>query len=118
MWKIRDDTVNFDINGVYCKCLLVMFVPRQWFKTCFLQNFLSLMMHIFIFFCCNYVRFFTVGHSTLFSLLLHHGGQFTRFPGREYINGKNSNIDTDEFSLPELDSIMLQLGYNDCIGKY
>ncbi|KAL4585616.1 hypothetical protein LXL04_010239 [Taraxacum kok-saghyz] len=54
------------------------------------------------------------GYPTFFSITLHHGGKFTKFPGRTYIDGKVDYvnfIDMDEFSVHELDYMMQQLGY-------
>lgn len=51
----------------------------------------------------------------MFSLKIYHGGEFSKFPGRQYVNGRHSYIDfldADEFSVHELDSMMLQLGYD------
>ena len=45
---------------------------------------------------------------------INHGGYFTKFPGRRYIRGKHNFvdlIDTEKFSVHELDAIMLELGY-------
>ncbi|KAL4555657.1 hypothetical protein LXL04_038284 [Taraxacum kok-saghyz] len=62
-------------------------------------------------------RFFKTiaeGYPTFFSITLHHGGKFTKFPGRTYIDGKMDYvnfIDMDEFSVHELDYMMQQLGY-------
>ncbi|KAL4562714.1 hypothetical protein LXL04_026744 [Taraxacum kok-saghyz] len=54
------------------------------------------------------------GYPTFFSITLHHGGKFTKFPGRTYIDGKLDYvnfIDMDEFSVHELDYMIQQLGY-------
>ncbi|KAL4578783.1 hypothetical protein LXL04_014914 [Taraxacum kok-saghyz] len=54
------------------------------------------------------------GYPTFFSITLHHGGKFTKFRGRTYIDGKVDYvkfIDMDEFSVHELDYMMQQLGY-------
>ncbi|KAL4585010.1 hypothetical protein LXL04_009623 [Taraxacum kok-saghyz] len=54
------------------------------------------------------------GYPTMFSLQIHHGGEFSKFPGRQYVNGTYSYIDfldADEFSVHELNSMMQQLGY-------
>ncbi|CAI9259174.1 unnamed protein product [Lactuca saligna] len=50
----------------------------------------------------------------MFSMELHHGGKFTKFPGVKYIEGVVAYIDVidiEEFSVHEMDSIMLDLGY-------
>nr|KAJ0200449.1 hypothetical protein LSAT_V11C600329540 [Lactuca sativa] len=57
-----------------------------------------------------------VGHSTIFSVRLHHGGQFTKFPGRKYINGKQNYVDLldiDTFSIHDIDEMMEELGHID-----
>ncbi|CAI9265245.1 unnamed protein product [Lactuca saligna] len=49
-------------------------------------------------------------------LLLYHGGEFTKFPGRKYIKGKQTYIDLldmDTFSVHDIDEMMEQLGYVD-----
>ncbi|GKF40923.1 hypothetical protein Tco_0124265, partial [Tanacetum coccineum] len=49
------------------------------------------------------------GVRTLFSIRLHHGGSFTSSPGRSYINGQThivDELDSDEFSVHEIDSIV------------
>nr|KAJ0226779.1 hypothetical protein LSAT_V11C100003540 [Lactuca sativa] len=51
----------------------------------------------------------------MFTIELHHGGRFTKFPGISYIEGKLDHIDLvdmDEFSVHELDEVMLKLGYD------
>lgn len=58
---------------------------------------------------------FTEGYPTMFTIELHHGGRFTKFPGISYIEGKLDHIDLvdmDEFSVHELDEVMLKLGYD------
>lgn len=57
---------------------------------------------------------FTEGYPTMFSIELHHGGKFTKFPGIRYIEGRVDCVDLvdmDEFSVHELDDMMLKLGY-------
>nr|KAJ0227125.1 hypothetical protein LSAT_V11C100031310 [Lactuca sativa] len=57
---------------------------------------------------------FTEGYPTMFTIELHHGGRFTKFPGISYIEGKLDHVDLvdmDEFSVHELDEVMLKLGY-------
>ncbi|KAL4557735.1 hypothetical protein LXL04_035923 [Taraxacum kok-saghyz] len=54
------------------------------------------------------------GYPTFFTIELHHGGKFTKFPSITYNDGKIDHVDLvdmDEFSVHELDSMMLQLGY-------
>ncbi|KAK9070577.1 hypothetical protein SSX86_010979 [Deinandra increscens subsp. villosa] len=54
------------------------------------------------------------GYATLFSIRLHHGGKFTKFPSRTYVKGKIDHIDmvdVDRFCVHELDDVMLRLGY-------
>ncbi|CAI9264543.1 unnamed protein product [Lactuca saligna] len=56
------------------------------------------------------------GHPTIFSIRLYHGGEFTKFPGRKYIKGKQTYIDLldmDTFSVHDIDEMMEQLGYVD-----
>ncbi|CAI9259871.1 unnamed protein product [Lactuca saligna] len=51
----------------------------------------------------------------MFTIELHHGGRFTKFPGISYNEGKLDHIDLvdmDEFSVHELDEVMLKLGYD------
>ena len=62
------------------------------------------------------VGYFTGGHPTIFSIWLYHGGEFTKFPGRKYIKGKQTYIDLldmDTFSVHDIDEMMEQLGYVD-----
>ncbi|CAI9292371.1 unnamed protein product [Lactuca saligna] len=57
-----------------------------------------------------------LGHPTIFSIRLYHGGEFTKFPGRKYIKGKQTYIDLldmDTFSVHDIDEMMEQLGYVD-----
>ncbi|CAI9276169.1 unnamed protein product [Lactuca saligna] len=56
------------------------------------------------------------GAPTWFSIKLHHGGKFTKLPDIKYIGGEVRYVDyldIDEFSVHELDAIMLDLGYPD-----
>ncbi|GJW82397.1 ribonuclease H-like domain-containing protein [Tanacetum coccineum] len=51
--------------------------------------------------------------STLFSIKLHYAGVFTKSPNRKYINGNITfvdMIDSDEFSVHEIDSMLEDLG--------
>nr|KAJ0186169.1 hypothetical protein LSAT_V11C900500450 [Lactuca sativa] len=60
---------------------------------------------------CRYV-----GHPMIFSVQLHHGGQFTKFPGRKYIKGKQNYVDLldiDTFSIHDIDEMMEELGHID-----
>ncbi|CAI9265993.1 unnamed protein product [Lactuca saligna] len=55
------------------------------------------------------------GYSNIFSIELHHGGSFTKFPNIRYINGQVRYfdvVDIDEFSVHELDLMMRELGYD------
>ncbi|XP_052624988.1 uncharacterized protein LOC128132450 [Lactuca sativa] len=55
------------------------------------------------------------GYPNIFSIELHHGGSFTKFPNIRYINGQVRYfdvVDIDEFSVHELDLIMRELGYD------
>ncbi|KAK9066298.1 hypothetical protein SSX86_013619 [Deinandra increscens subsp. villosa] len=57
---------------------------------------------------------YATGYDTLFTIRLHHGGKFTKFPSRCYVKGKIDHVDmvdTDKFSVHELDTVMLRLGY-------
>ncbi|KAK9061280.1 hypothetical protein SSX86_018460 [Deinandra increscens subsp. villosa] len=56
------------------------------------------------------------GYASLFTIKLHHGGKFTRFPDRRYVDGKIDHIDMidiDKFCVHDLDHVMLRLGYNE-----
>nr|KAJ0199531.1 hypothetical protein LSAT_V11C600333240 [Lactuca sativa] len=51
------------------------------------------------------------GHPTIFSISLYHGGEFTKFPGRKYIKGKQMYVDLldmDTFSVHDIDEMMEQ----------
>ncbi|KAL4578998.1 hypothetical protein LXL04_015133 [Taraxacum kok-saghyz] len=57
---------------------------------------------------------FVEGHPTLFTIKLYHGGEFTNFRDRKYIDGKVNYVDMvdiDEFSIHDLDAIMRGLRY-------
>ncbi|KAL4580718.1 hypothetical protein LXL04_016920 [Taraxacum kok-saghyz] len=61
-------------------------------------------------FCFDFVE----GHPTLFRIKLFHGGEFTNFRYRKYIDGKVNYVDMvdiDEFSIHDLDAIMRGLRY-------
>ncbi|PWA63816.1 hypothetical protein CTI12_AA349710 [Artemisia annua] len=50
----------------------------------------------------------------LFTIRIHHGGAFLRFPDREYVGGAEDifdRVDIDVFSVFDLDQMVLQLGY-------
>ncbi|KAK1406319.1 hypothetical protein QVD17_41613 [Tagetes erecta] len=54
-------------------------------------------------------------NPTLFSLKVHHGGMFTKFPHRMYVGGQVSYVDlmdVDEFSVFEINMVVLKLGYS------
>ncbi|CAI9296381.1 unnamed protein product [Lactuca saligna] len=56
------------------------------------------------------------GAPTWFSIKLHHDGKLTKLPDIKYIGGEVryvDYVDIDEFSVHELDVIMLDLGYPD-----
>nr|KAJ0195313.1 hypothetical protein LSAT_V11C700377770 [Lactuca sativa] len=56
------------------------------------------------------------GAPTWFSIKLHHNGKFTKLLDIKYIGGEVcyvDYVDIDEFSVHELDAIMLDLGYPD-----
>nr|KAJ0226076.1 hypothetical protein LSAT_V11C100024470 [Lactuca sativa] len=55
------------------------------------------------------------GYPNIFSIELHHGGSFTKFPNIRYINGQVRYfdvVDIDEFYVHELDLMMRELGYD------
>ncbi|CAI9266417.1 unnamed protein product [Lactuca saligna] len=55
------------------------------------------------------------GYPTLFTIKLHHGGEFTKFPDVNYIDGTVTYVDMvdiEEFSVHEMDAIMKGLGYS------
>ncbi|CAI9279862.1 unnamed protein product [Lactuca saligna] len=55
------------------------------------------------------------GHLTLFTIKLHHGGEFTKFPNVNYIEGTVTYVDIvdiEEFSIHEMDAIMKGLGFS------
>ncbi|CAI9273386.1 unnamed protein product [Lactuca saligna] len=55
------------------------------------------------------------GHPTLFTIKLQHGGEFTKFPNVNYIEGTVTYVDMvdiEEFSIHEMDAIMNGLGYS------
>ncbi|CAI9284036.1 unnamed protein product [Lactuca saligna] len=55
------------------------------------------------------------GHPTLFTIKLHHGGEFTKYPNVNYIEGTVTYVDMEdieEFSIHEMDAIMKGLGYS------
>ena len=48
-------------------------------------------------------------------MMVHHGGYFSKAPGREYIKGKINYfdlVDCDDLSVLEVDNMMLELGYD------
>nr|KAJ0217201.1 hypothetical protein LSAT_V11C300120200 [Lactuca sativa] len=52
---------------------------------------------------------------TMFNIKLHHGGNFMKLPNTKYVKGEVRYIDLvdiDEFSVHELDAMMLELGYS------
>ncbi|KAK1427506.1 hypothetical protein QVD17_16192 [Tagetes erecta] len=57
----------------------------------------------------------------LFSIKLHHGGVFTKFPDRMYVDGKATYVDlldSERFLVHELDCVMSNLGYATDIIRY
>ena len=51
----------------------------------------------------------------MFTIKLHHGGEFTKFPNVNYIEGIVTYVDMvdiEEFSIHEMDAIMKGLGYS------
>ncbi|KAJ9535292.1 hypothetical protein OSB04_un001609 [Centaurea solstitialis] len=62
--------------------------------------------------------FWSEHYPELFTLKIHHGGLFTKRPGRQYIQGKISYVDLvdgDELSVHEINAMVKELGYT---GKY
>nr|KAJ0203928.1 hypothetical protein LSAT_V11C500259960 [Lactuca sativa] len=54
-----------------------------------------------------------VGHPTIFSIRLFYGGEFTNFPGRRCVKGKERYVDLldiDEFCVHDIDEMMETLG--------
>ncbi|KAK9050240.1 hypothetical protein SSX86_030792 [Deinandra increscens subsp. villosa] len=61
------------------------------------------------------------GYDNLFTIKLHHGGNFSKFPGRCYQGGKIDHvdmIDIDKFSVHDMDTVMLRLGYKEAEPIY
>ncbi|KAJ9567651.1 hypothetical protein OSB04_003617 [Centaurea solstitialis] len=53
-------------------------------------------------------------YPSFVTLKIHHGGRFTKFPGRQYVKGKTHYVelvDTDTFSVHELEDMMHEVGY-------
>ncbi|KAJ9540608.1 hypothetical protein OSB04_027114 [Centaurea solstitialis] len=53
-------------------------------------------------------------YPELVALKIHHGGKFTKFPGRRYERGKIhivDLVDPDKFSVLELEEMMKEIGY-------
>ncbi|KAJ9546723.1 hypothetical protein OSB04_019266 [Centaurea solstitialis] len=60
-------------------------------------------------------------YETFISLKINHGGFFTKSPGRSYQDGKVHYVDlvdTDVFSVHELDAMMQEIGYRQPIPTY
>ncbi|KAJ9555992.1 hypothetical protein OSB04_010606 [Centaurea solstitialis] len=56
----------------------------------------------------------TDAYPALVKLQIHHGGRFTKFPGRQYVKGKTHYVelvDTDTFSVHELEDMIHEVGY-------
>nr|KAJ0212180.1 hypothetical protein LSAT_V11C400158540 [Lactuca sativa] len=54
------------------------------------------------------------GYDNYFTLKIHYSGVFTKSPGRKYVDGTVSyvdDVDTDLFSVHELDDMVRELGY-------
>ncbi|KAL8235266.1 hypothetical protein R6Q59_021366 [Mikania micrantha] len=54
-------------------------------------------------------------YPTLFSVKLQHGGNFTKFPEKKYVDGKAAIVnlfDSERMSVHELDCVMFELGYS------
>ena len=57
---------------------------------------------------------FTEGYENYFTLKIHYSGVFTKAPGRKYVDGVVAyvdDVDTDLFSVHELDDMVRELGY-------
>jgi len=66
-------------------------------------------------------HFFTDIYPTLVTLKIYHGGFFTKKPGREYVSGKMEYVDlvdTNEFSVHELEAMVETLGYQTSIPTF
>ncbi|KAJ9552497.1 hypothetical protein OSB04_016542 [Centaurea solstitialis] len=53
--------------------------------------------------------------------MIYHGRFFTKKPGREYVQGRMNYVDlvdTDEFSVHELEAMVETLGYQTCIPTF
>ncbi|KAJ9552484.1 hypothetical protein OSB04_016529 [Centaurea solstitialis] len=60
-------------------------------------------------------------YPSLISLKLHHGGFFTKYPGKVYYNGKINFIDlvdTGKLSFQDLRMVMAELGNKDDVSRY
>ena len=78
-------------------------------------------LRLWVFFGKKVADFFFVfaeHYPNLFTLKIHHGGLFTKQPGRQYIQGKMNFVDLvdgDELSVHEIDAMVKELGYS---GNY
>ena len=57
---------------------------------------------------------FSDGHDNFFTLKIHHGGFFSKFPGRKYVEGRLAFydfVDTDLFSVHDLNDMIREIGY-------
>lgn len=67
------------------------------------------------FFTIIFIYYFLyMGAPMLFSIELRHGGKFTKLPKIKYTRGEICYVelmDINEFSVYDLDVIMLELGY-------
>ncbi|KAI3757669.1 hypothetical protein L6452_05212 [Arctium lappa] len=60
-------------------------------------------------------------YPTLIMLKIHHGGVFTKKPGRLYVSDKINFVDlvdTDEFFVHELSAMLADIGYKDPVPMY
>ncbi|MFS7992936.1 hypothetical protein Hanom_Chr12g01088161 [Helianthus anomalus] len=60
-------------------------------------------------------RKFSADPSKFYSLKVFHGGEFSEYPEREYINGKINyvdNVNTKELHFDVLDQITKEIGYS------
>nr|KAJ0196117.1 hypothetical protein LSAT_V11C700366090 [Lactuca sativa] len=61
------------------------------------------------------------GYDNYFTLKIHYSGVFTKAPGRKYVDGVVAyadDVDTDLFSVHELDDMVRELGYKTELTLY
>ncbi|CAI9269081.1 unnamed protein product [Lactuca saligna] len=98
MWNLRGPhTIAPDLDKDYSELFNLLF-GVSWFVYSKLTDFS-----------------FSDGHDNFFTLKIHHGGFFTKFPGRKYIEGRLSFfdfVDTDLFSVHDLNDMIREIGYS------